>query len=128
MFDRHVEEYRSSPECRLVGQLVIATGGHRGGGSDGPYLGPELASRFGDSVIRFACCGEDGRRDPGDYGLVFAVDVDLDGDSRAERAVVGVYETTRGEIGRFLVILGRPSGGTRWTKRALFSVKDSAPF
>jgi hypothetical protein len=65
---------------------------------------------------------------PEEHGAVFSVDIDLDGDSHDERAVVGVYETERGEIGRFLLILGRPNTGRPWTKRALFSVKDSSPF
>ena len=65
---------------------------------------------------------------PEEHGLVFSVDADLDGDSQGERAVVGVYESTEHEIGRFLVILGRAKGGRQWTKKALFTVKDAAPF
>lgn len=65
---------------------------------------------------------------PEDYGLSFSIDADLDGDSLDERAVVGVYETRRGEIGRFLLILGRLKGAKSWRKKALFSLKDPAPF
>src|SRR5437762_1665252 len=54
------------------------------------------------SVIRLsdlpAASRQQGER-PEDNGAVFAVDIDLDGDSHDERAVVGVYETAQGKIG-----------------------------
>src|SRR5207249_9557762 len=79
------------------------------------------------SVIRLsdlpAASRQQGER-PEDNGAVFAVDIDLDGDSNDERAVVGVYETAQGKIGRFLLILGRASSEARWMKRALFSRND----
>jgi hypothetical protein len=65
---------------------------------------------------------------PEDHGAVFSVDIDLDGDSDNERAVVGVYESAQGDVGRFLLILGRASADKPWTKRALFSLKDPTPF
>jgi hypothetical protein len=54
--------------------------------------------------------------------------LDLDGDGRPERAVVGVYETTTGDIGRFLLILSHAKAGAPWTKKALFSLVDPNPF
>jgi len=65
---------------------------------------------------------------PEDHGAVFAVDIDLNGDSRDERAVVGVYETVQGKIGRFLLILGRANSDGLWTKKALFSLDTAKPF
>jgi hypothetical protein len=65
---------------------------------------------------------------PEDNGAVFSVDIDLDGDRHDEKAVVGVYETAQGKIGRFLLILGRASSVGGWTKKALFSVNDPNPF
>jgi hypothetical protein len=83
------------------------------------------------SVIRLSDLPA-GSRQPGerpkDNGAVFSVDIDLDGDSHDERAVVGVYETAQGKIGRFLLILGRASSEGRWTKRALFSLNTPKPF
>ena len=65
---------------------------------------------------------------PEDHDAVFSVDIDLDGDAHDERAVVGVYETVSGEIGRLLLILGRVSAEKPWTKKAVFSLKDAEPF
>lgn len=59
---------------------------------------------------------------------MFSLDIDLDGDSHEERVVVGVFETTSRELGRFLLVLGRNRDDASWTKRALFSLKDSYPF
>ena len=74
-----------------------------------------------------AAARQQGER-PEDNGAVFAIDIDLDGDSHDERALVGVYETAQGQIGRFLLVLGRASSEARWTKRALFSLDDPKPF
>jgi hypothetical protein len=60
-------------------------------------------------------------------GGAFSLLVDLDGDGRQERALVGVYESRSGATGRFLLILNRNSGGT-WTKRALFKDEGSPGF
>jgi hypothetical protein len=84
------------------------------------------ASTIGPSDLP-AASRQAGER-PEDQGLVFGVNVDLDGDSRAERAVVGVYESAQREIGRFLLVLGRTSVETPWTKKTLFFLKDAAPF
>jgi hypothetical protein len=65
---------------------------------------------------------------PDEEGLAFSIDADLDGDSQNERAVVGVYESTQHEIGRFLLILGRAKGERQWKKKALFTLRDAAPF
>ena len=65
---------------------------------------------------------------PEDNGAVFSVDIDLDGDSREERVVVGVYETTAGTIGRFLLVLGRARAEEPWSKRSLFTLNDPNPF
>jgi hypothetical protein len=61
-----------------------------------------------------------------DFGVTLSVEADLDGDKRPERAVVGVFETVQGEVGRFLLVLGRAGDGGRWFKRALFTVKGSS--
>ena len=65
---------------------------------------------------------------PEDYGLALSVDTDLDGDDQDERVVVGAFETAQGELGRFLLILGRAKDGKSWTKKAIFSVRNSTPF
>ena len=60
-----------------------------------------------------------------DFGVTLSVEADLDGDKRPERAVVGVFETVQGEVGRFLLVLGRSGDREGWFKRALFTAKGS---
>jgi hypothetical protein len=74
-----------------------------------------------------AASREPGER-PEDHGALFSLDIDLNRDSHDERVVVGVFEAAHGEIGRFLLILGRESADRPWTKKALFSLKDPQPF
>lgn len=62
-----------------------------------------------------------------DHGGAFEIKHDLDGDGRAEKAVVGVYRTDAGEIGRFLLVLTAVKRG-RWAKRALFLEAGEAGF
>jgi hypothetical protein len=61
-----------------------------------------------------------------DFGVALSIEADLDGDKRHERAVVGVFETVQGEVGRFLLVLGKARDSGRWFKRALFTVKGSS--
>ena len=63
-----------------------------------------------------------------DSDVSLSTEADLDGDGRSERAVVGVFETGRGELGRFLLILGRSGAVPAWSKRALFQVKGGSMF
>lgn len=63
-----------------------------------------------------------------DSGVSLSVEADLDDDGEAERAVVGVFETNRAELGRFLLILGRSRSGQPWQTRALFQVKGGSMF
>jgi len=65
---------------------------------------------------------------PEAYGFALALEADLDGDGSLERAVVGVFQTRSGEVGRFLLILGRSGPTAPWTKRALFSETGAAGF
>ena len=53
--------------------------------------------------------------------------MDLDGDHRPERAVVGVYHDSAGAAGRFLLILAQDRRG-RLRKKALFAEPGSAGF
>ena len=63
-----------------------------------------------------------------DFGFALSVDADFNRHRRTDRAVVGVFETTAGEFGRFLLLLGRRNGSDRWTKQALFTVNGAADF
>ncbi len=63
-----------------------------------------------------------------DYGMRLSAEADLDGDRRADRAVVGVFETDQGELGRFLLILSRSGPASPWHKRALFQVPGGSTF
>jgi len=63
-----------------------------------------------------------------DFGATLSVEADLDGDKRPERAVVGVFETLQGEVGRFVLVLGRTGDRGGWSKRALFTVKGRSSF
>jgi hypothetical protein len=63
-----------------------------------------------------------------DSGVSLSHEADLDGDGQSERAVVGVFETARGERGRFLLILGRAGAAQAWRKRAVFQVKGGSMF
>lgn len=65
---------------------------------------------------------------PEEYGFSLALEADLDGDGRPERVVVGVFQTRAGELGRFLLILGKSKNSSPWVKRALFSDKGAARF
>lgn len=63
-----------------------------------------------------------------DSGVRLAVEADIDGDGQPERAVVGVFDTSRGELGRFLLILDRSGRAQPWRKRALFQVRGGNTF
>ena len=62
-----------------------------------------------------------------DHGGSFEVSADLDGDRKAEKALVGVYRAISGEVGEFLLILDGGHHG-RWKKRALFTTAGKAGF
>lgn len=62
-----------------------------------------------------------------DHGGHLSLAVDLDGDRRPERAVVGVYRDRAGVTGRFLLILDSDSQG-RPRKKALFAEPGSPGF
>lgn len=57
----------------------------------------------------------------------FEISRDLDRDGRLDRALVGVYKTHSGEVGRFLLVLSTTKGG-KWSKRALFKQSGEAGF
>jgi hypothetical protein len=63
-----------------------------------------------------------------DSRVTLSVEADLDGDGTSERAFVGVFETDRGELGRFLLILDRLSSTKAWRGRAVFQVKGGSMF
>ena len=65
---------------------------------------------------------------PEEHGFSLALEADLDGDGRPERAVVGVFQARSGETGRFLLILGKSETGGEWVKRAVFSHEGAAGF
>jgi hypothetical protein len=71
-------------------------------------------------------------RKPGDtieeHGFSLALEADLDGDGKRERVVVGVYEATSGETGRFLLVLSQGRRTGQWEKRALFQQKGPPGF
>jgi len=52
-----------------------------------------------------------------DSSVAFVIDGDFNHDGRADRALVGTYETDDGQFGRFFLILTRRRG--RWTKAFL---------
>ena len=62
-----------------------------------------------------------------DHGGQLAVSMDLDGDHRPEKALVGVYRDTAGVSGRFLLIIAKGRAG-RQRKKALFTEPGSAGF
>ena len=62
-----------------------------------------------------------------DHGGSFTLTVDLEGDGRQEKALVGVYQARSREVGRFLLILSPLSKGA-WVKRALFTQPGRAGF
>jgi hypothetical protein len=64
----------------------------------------------------------------GDHAFDLAVEADMDGDGRRERAVVGVFQTSSGATGRFLLVLGRAKDGEPWRKRALFTMAGAPGF
>lgn len=63
-----------------------------------------------------------------DHGFDLIVEADMDGDSRPERAVVGVFQTNSGGTGRFLLVLGRRDGNEPWRKRAVFTIPGEPGF
>jgi hypothetical protein len=62
-----------------------------------------------------------------DHGGHLTLAIDLDGDRRPEKAVVGVYRDRAGVTGRFLLILATDSRG-RLRRKALFAEPGSPGF
>jgi hypothetical protein len=62
-----------------------------------------------------------------DHGGVFELMGDFDKDNRLDKALVGVYRTNSGEVGRFLLVLSATQGD-RWSRRALFKEPGEAGF
>src|SRR4051812_18205419 len=54
-----------------------------------------------------------------DHGAAFQREGDFNRDGKTDKAIVGVYRTTAGEQGGFLLIITRNTHGA-WTKQALF--------
>jgi hypothetical protein len=61
------------------------------------------------------------------HGGAFEVSSDFDRDGRIDRALVGVYKTDSGDVGRFLLVLTVGKRGM-WSKRALFKQQGEAGF
>jgi len=59
------------------------------------------------------------------YGVHFSLDGEFNGDTQADRALVGVYERVSGEQGRFVLILTRTSSRT-W-KKAFLAQHEGKP-
>ena len=61
------------------------------------------------------------------HGGAFELSGDFDRDGRIDKALVGVYKTDSGDVGRFLLVLTVGKGRT-WSKRALFKQQGEAGF
>jgi hypothetical protein len=62
-----------------------------------------------------------------EHDAAFEVSQDFDRDGRRDKALVGVYKTGAGQLGRFLLVLSTGKGG-KWSKRALFKQSGEAGF
>ena len=62
-----------------------------------------------------------------DNNAAFQMDGDVNHDGRPDRLLVGVYRTTSGKTGEFLLILMRKPNG-QWTKAKLFKNEGKAGF
>lgn len=62
-----------------------------------------------------------------DYNATFEMDGDLNHDGKPDKLLVGVYRTTSGKTGEFLLILARNAKG-EWRKAKLFKAEGKPGF